>query len=395
MSDGEDSKKRSKFVEERHDGDERERKRERVVQEERGDRHTKRPRRVDFYDANPNNTITHDANNSDDFSDLLKSYEKQKQLIQTKANKENHRNNNKSHASRNNRNNTRNNNSRNHNNRNKNNDDRQNNRNSNSDDRRKASLLEPRITIREYEKRYGDLSSLPPEDVLGPSIASFLQEKNVGLIQATLAHLGIPETLRYVKQTTEIEEGGGVMTANQTRQRSPGGCFFFLVKEGVGAEKRKAIFTDARGKEFRRSLKKTNGKPDTNDKPRTGKYAKEGDATENESESDNKDNNDEELRNNTTKESNEGTTEAQNDSKETNNDTTETNNGTTETYNGTTETNNGTKEMNDGATETNNATKETNNDAKEINNGTKEVLNEASNETDDQIQRIIAESLQT
>jgi hypothetical protein len=101
----------------------------------------------------------------------------------------------------------------------------------------------------------------------------------VTLVHVVLSHLGIEETLKYVRETAKKEEEGGVLTVGDVakvsdmvrqgdvargddvareggkRRRSPGGCFLFLVKEGVGEEMRKAIFTDERAKASRKETR--------------------------------------------------------------------------------------------------------------------------------------------
>lgn len=204
---------------------------------------------------------------------MLQSYEKQKRIIKTNThsqiNNENH-NINKPLNTQRNRDNNR---GRNDNKRGRDDrrgDGRGDRRGDRREDRRGPAPSKARITVGEFERQFGDLTkeeegaekkdeeevAKKKEEELAGNIAAFLDEKNVGLILATLVHLGTKETLRFVRETAEREEGGGVMTANQNRQRSPGGCFFFLVKEGVKEDLRKAIFTDPRGKEFKKTLRK-------------------------------------------------------------------------------------------------------------------------------------------
>lgn len=102
-------------------------------------------------------------------------------------------------------------------------------------------------------KRFSNEFSSPSTDllILSQHIATFLRENNSTLIHVILSHLGTDQTLAYVRETAQKEEEGGLMTVGENldkRRRSPGGCFFYLVKEGVDPEMRKNIFTDERAK---------------------------------------------------------------------------------------------------------------------------------------------------
>jgi len=243
MSDDEDSRKRSrsKFVEERDEAGVT--PRDNHVVRDDNNRHTsKRPRKDYKRNNNHYNDNTIPPPPSDDFADLLQSYEKQKQTLQSRNQINNENVNNTNH-----------------------NNKYRNLYNKNNRPKIYNKIKCPpsptiaRITTSEFDQLFSDLSLLPSDlDELAARVASYLQEPNVGLVLSTLTHLGIPETLKFVRMTAEKEEEGGVLTVNLKRQRSPGGTFFFLMKEGVDEEMRKKVFMDVKGKEYKRSQRGNN-----------------------------------------------------------------------------------------------------------------------------------------
>lgn len=63
--------------------------------------------------------------------------------------------------------------------------------------------------------------------------------------------LGRDEALRFVAQTMEIESAGGLMLPDQSRRRTTGGVFFFLVKTQAPPEITKHIFPKRRPAHFK------------------------------------------------------------------------------------------------------------------------------------------------
>jgi len=84
-----------------------------------------------------------------------------------------------------------------------------------------------------------------------------LEEQNQPLVGIILTRLGHERTLELLKKTVEREEGGGMLTNQKPKaRRTPGGCFFFIVKELCSNEERKDIFTDAKGKVSKKKVKR-------------------------------------------------------------------------------------------------------------------------------------------
>jgi hypothetical protein len=46
----------------------------------------------------------------------------------------------------------------------------------------------------------------------------------------------------FLRQALDVEAQGGMMIADQSRRRTPGGVFFYLIRKSVSKEERKAIF---------------------------------------------------------------------------------------------------------------------------------------------------------
>lgn len=68
-------------------------------------------------------------------------------------------------------------------------------------------------------------------------------------IERIVTCLGADQTLIHLQETQTIEEQGGMMVPDGSRRRTPGGVFFFLVKQRLKEEGRheesKTIFTRA------------------------------------------------------------------------------------------------------------------------------------------------------
>ena len=62
------------------------------------------------------------------------------------------------------------------------------------------------------------------------TIADALQEPNVDLIRRVVRVLGESRAHALLEETRTIEAAGGLLTADQSRRRTPGGVFFHVVK---------------------------------------------------------------------------------------------------------------------------------------------------------------------
>lgn len=271
MSDDEETKKRSrsKFVSERDEGD----TPEGVAQQEsgvagkkekgRGHHEVKRPR------WDPDVQLPSSIDSGEDFTGvyypiyytsyfckvsninaaLLQKHSQTKQRHNPddydKQQNTNHNNNYNKNKNFKNNNQNRNNYNKNNNNNSRNNKNNKNNKNNNN------NRPPPPLTTTRFDKEFESTTLPQTEELMAHKIAYFLHETNKGLITVVLSVLGTTETLKFVRETARMEENGGMMTSEKhaiARKRSPGGCFFYLVKEGVNEEKRIAIFTDERGK---------------------------------------------------------------------------------------------------------------------------------------------------
>jgi phosphorylated adapter RNA export protein len=89
-------------------------------------------------------------------------------------------------------------------------------------------------------------------------IAEALGEKEkrvVEKIEDIVSNLGTDEAMGFLQETQKIEQQGGMMVPDGSRRRTPGGVFFYLVKQhqkeqknktqaaGAGAEQRQAAAT--------------------------------------------------------------------------------------------------------------------------------------------------------
>ena len=77
------------------------------------------------------------------------------------------------------------------------------------------------------------------------SVAKTLHEKNryaIEHIERLIKHLGLDFVQKHVEETQRIESEGGLMIKNGNRRRTPGGVFFYIVKEKLRPEQRTLIF---------------------------------------------------------------------------------------------------------------------------------------------------------
>lgn len=88
------------------------------------------------------------------------------------------------------------------------------------------------------------------EDDIAKDIANKLFEEKEDLIKTIITTAGKAKALELFKETQRIEKGGGMMIMNQTRRRTPGGVFLFLVKHDndITREQMMTIFNEERMK---------------------------------------------------------------------------------------------------------------------------------------------------
>ncbi len=86
-----------------------------------------------------------------------------------------------------------------------------------------------------------------PASPLVATIAATLQEPNVQLIRRVVKVLGEARAQAILADTLTIEAAGGLLTADQTRRRTPGGVFFYQVKATTPRKLRLRIFPPMEG----------------------------------------------------------------------------------------------------------------------------------------------------
>ncbi|XP_008550190.1 phosphorylated adapter RNA export protein [Microplitis demolitor] len=76
-------------------------------------------------------------------------------------------------------------------------------------------------------------------------IAEKLNEKKDSLIKRIVDIIGKEKSIEFYKKTKEIEEDGGLLIMNGSRRRTPGGVYFYLVKndEHIPQEQIREIFS--------------------------------------------------------------------------------------------------------------------------------------------------------
>lgn len=70
------------------------------------------------------------------------------------------------------------------------------------------------------------------------------KEKPLTQIEQIVDALGTKKTLKMLRRTLQIEEGGGMLIYNQSRRRTPGGVFFFLAQRWVNKKHRVKIWPE-------------------------------------------------------------------------------------------------------------------------------------------------------
>ncbi|MBP8293276.1 MAG: hypothetical protein KAX65_10910 [Caldilineaceae bacterium] len=92
-----------------------------------------------------------------------------------------------------------------------------------------------------------DSTSEPAAASTAPEIAEIaagLNEPNIELLNRVADVLGIAEMQALYQRTQEIEAAGGMLTVRGNRRRTPGGVYFFLVKEIMTPEQEEVVFGD-------------------------------------------------------------------------------------------------------------------------------------------------------
>ena len=87
--------------------------------------------------------------------------------------------------------------------------------------------------------------------------AAALGEREEARLRRTTLALGLVRANELLAATLDLETDGGLLTADGSRRRTPGGVFFTLVKQLVPRDMYRAIFHDPLDEKIRRGAKST------------------------------------------------------------------------------------------------------------------------------------------
>nr|XP_018898405.1 PREDICTED: phosphorylated adapter RNA export protein [Bemisia tabaci] len=93
------------------------------------------------------------------------------------------------------------------------------------------------------------------EEDLAQDLANKLFETKDELVRKVVNVIGKERAIKFFHETQNIEEEGGMQIKNQTRRRTPGGVYFFLVKLSCSPEENKILFSDDRCHQSRKRKK--------------------------------------------------------------------------------------------------------------------------------------------
>ena len=88
---------------------------------------------------------------------------------------------------------------------------------------------------------------------LARQLAKVLNETNLPLIHRIITVLGPERAQTFLSATLEMEAQGGALTRKGDRKRTPGGLFFYLVREAISNRERRQIWPIIRKKSAGRS----------------------------------------------------------------------------------------------------------------------------------------------
>ncbi len=85
-------------------------------------------------------------------------------------------------------------------------------------------------------------TSIAEGNELADAIAKALGERNIALLRIVIDAIGPEQAQQHLAATLEIEAAGGMMTADGSRRRTPGGVFFQLVRKAMPGPMRRKIW---------------------------------------------------------------------------------------------------------------------------------------------------------
>ncbi|VDL61145.1 unnamed protein product [Hymenolepis diminuta] len=92
---------------------------------------------------------------------------------------------------------------------------------------------------------YGVNFASSPEEV-AKAIVDILGEQRVDLVDKIVQTLGVKRALEFCYLTEDIQNLGGLPTADGARRRTPGGTYFFIIRESpdISKAEKKTIFRE-------------------------------------------------------------------------------------------------------------------------------------------------------
>jgi len=90
-------------------------------------------------------------------------------------------------------------------------------------------------------------------------ISRQLKESRIDIIKRIVQVIGEEKTRKLTMEVLDIESGGGMMTSDGKRKRSPGGTLFYLIKNeaAISSEDKRSIFCDTQVKMNDKQRKKS------------------------------------------------------------------------------------------------------------------------------------------
>ena len=100
------------------------------------------------------------------------------------------------------------------------------------------------FTISDFESTIENLSKLTQPNELANILSSIMKEGNKLLLRNIVDELGIQTSLDYFWETCLIQQNGGMRSSDNTRFRTMGGVFFYIVRRSkkIKSTVRKRMF---------------------------------------------------------------------------------------------------------------------------------------------------------
>lgn len=102
----------------------------------------------------------------------------------------------------------------------------------------------------------------PAQTDLAYHIAAALQESEVSLVQHILNLSNGEYILHVLSKVRDIQAQGGMLNSDRARLKTPGGLFFYLVKQDATPEQRKIIFQQHKKERVKNSKEKKRNRTD-------------------------------------------------------------------------------------------------------------------------------------